>query len=222
MNYTPQHPDWQYSVISIPNSELIQQELLAVFWKLTGTAPEGTAFISLYSHQHVAEWQSLLHLNQWLKTLGLENRDKLCYFSVLNHASINPIHVDYANEERFISINIPLLNCENSFTVWYDADIDHHRKIKETMAPDTVQRLLIYDESAEEYFTGETSYWCHQENAVEINRVECVTPMLVNTSLPHRPVVDHNNLRVLFAMRILPELSKEELSRFQLQTPLFN
>ena len=184
-----------------------------MFYQLCDPVPTGAAFISLNNTD--PQWQSLTHLNQWLTTLGLADRHIYCLYSVLNNASVMPIHVDYANEEKFLAVNIPLLNCDDSYTTWYNADIDPQLHINETKNQLGPKRLLIYDESGDDYITGETSYWCVQEGAVQVNSVETTKPMLVNVSIPHRPEVKHDRLRVVFSLRfVFPELTMQEQLRF--------
>jgi hypothetical protein len=200
-------------VIHVPNLPVIQQELLQMFYQLCDPVPTGSAFISMYNSD--LQWQSLIHLNQWLTNLGLADRRIHCYYSVLNNASVMPIHVDYTNEEKFLAVNIPLLNCDGSYITWYNADIDPQMQIKETKNQSGPKRLLIYDESGEDYVTGNTSYWCMQEGAKQVQSVETTAPMLVNVSIPHRPEVKHDRLRVLFSLRfIFPELTMQEQLRF--------
>ena len=213
MNHRPQRPGWYYSVIDVPNLPVIQQELLQMFYQLCDPVPTGSAFISLYNSD--PKWQSLTHLNQWITSLGLADRPIYCLYSVLNNASVMPIHVDYANEPKFLAVNIPLLNCDGSYTTWYDADIDPQMHIKETKNQSETRRLLIYNELVDDYHTGDTSYWCLQEGAVQVQRVKTTLPMLVNVSIPHRPQVKHNRLRVVFSLRFFPELTVQEQLRFK-------
>jgi hypothetical protein len=218
MNYQSCYPNWQYSLLKIPALELIQQELALVFHQLVKSEPAGVAFITLNSDH--CEWHQLTNLNQWLESVGLgTGKWKTSYFSISNNGDACPIHVDYAEDVNFLTINIPLINCKDSYTVWYNTDIDYNLPVKETAFNDTVNRLLIYDEASKHEKSSRCGFWCSQDNAIELNRVECVSPMLANVSLPHRPIINHAQLRVLFSLRIRPELTIEEIVRLGIASP---
>ena len=84
-------------------------------------------------------------------------------------------------------LNIPILNCEDSWTVWYDAETD--------LSPEF-----------NEYDVRKSARRCLSENAVELCRMPASTPAWVNISIPHRPVTTHNKLRAVISARFMPEL----------------
>jgi hypothetical protein len=218
MNYQPHYPNWQYSLLSIPQWESIQQELTQMFWRLIDQEPSGATFVSLDSNH--SEWKQLTELNGWLESVGAgADKWKSGYYSITNNGDLCPIHVDYAGNKNFLTINFPLINCHDSYTVWYDTDIDYNLPIKETEFDNNTRRLLMYEETTENYDSTACSFWCKQDDSVELNRVECTMPMIANVSLPHRPVVTHNQLRVLFSLRIRPELSLSDVARLGVTQP---
>ena len=47
----------------------------------------------------------------------------------------------------------------------------------------------------------------------EIDRAEMDSPVIVNVTVPHRPVSGHDNERILICHRFTPELTAEEVLR---------
>lgn len=101
-----------------------------------------------------------------------------------------PIHRDFPSwKMRNIALNLPILNCHDSFTVWYDAE-------------------LIGQNPAE---LGDNVYTKHsrkvdEETAIEIGRCISTIPQWINVFVPHAPRVGHQLPRVSISIRFHPEL----------------
>lgn len=101
-----------------------------------------------------------------------------------------PIHRDFPSwKMRNIALNIPILNCHDSFTVWYDAK-------------------LVEQNPAE---LGDNVYTKHsrkvdEASAVEIGRCDSTVPQWINVFVPHAPTVYHQLPRISVSIRFHPEL----------------
>jgi hypothetical protein len=84
-------------------------------------------------------------------------------------------------------LNIPIINCDDSYTVWYDTELgdtfhddNDFRNTARIQKPNTV--------------------------ATEIGRWDMRNPAWINTSIPHRPESTHNRPRAIISARFDPEL----------------
>ena len=102
-----------------------------------------------------------------------------------------PIHRDYPKWEfRNIGLLMPVINCEDSYTAMYDAEV-----ISE------VVNKIVGDSSY-----SRRSQRVNEETAKEIARVPSDTPHWINVFQPHAPRVNHDKYRVTFSIRFRPEL----------------
>jgi hypothetical protein len=127
------------------------------------------------------------------------------FFSV-PPGKITPIHIDMGYN---YALNFPVINCENSYTVWYNGV---------TQVPTTEFNSQVDSDSI--------LYKGHKNNKVlnqlieapdipyfeldrnkEIDRVDSNQPLWINGSIPHRPEVQHLKYRLLATLRFetLPE-----------------
>jgi hypothetical protein len=101
-----------------------------------------------------------------------------------------PIHIDGEDwENRCFALNLPVYNCDQSYTVWYKGTRSGLPG-GYTDPNDNRSDAILYDEAT----------------AVEIDRMPASTPAIVNISVPHRPVTLHGKLRYLVSTRFGPEL----------------
>lgn len=109
---------------------------------------------------------------------------------IFQKGNINPIHRDFSNwRRRNIALNLPVLNCEKSYTVWYDAEV--------------IKPMPCRD--------GETVYAKHsllvnEATAVEIDRCDSTIPHWINVYVPHTARVEHDKYRISLSIRFHPEL----------------
>lgn len=114
---------------------------------------------------------------------------------VANHAYHYPIHIDSANPARLsVGLNIPVLNCTDTYTVFYDVTRIEYEKL----LPD----YLVGSELA----AG--SVLCTEKDAVEIGRCDASIPHWINVARPHQPVCKHTKLRINSSIRFTPEIYK--------------
>ena len=96
------------------------------------------------------------------------------------------IHVDGNSERsRIFSLNLPLLNCEQSEMIWWDnVEVVEYR-------------------SHESY--GNNIAKMDSENKIQIASLALTTPHLVRVDIPHSVENNQDNLRAIFSMRFKPE-----------------
>lgn len=177
-------PEWYYKPITIPELSLIQEEVNKYLSDLISNQQEiGFYYIKRDQIESLFPYYTLM-----LEKMGL--LDRWSYSAIIateGHKEF-PIHVDALDwKNRCFGLNIPILNCQDSWTVWYDADVD--------LSPTT-----------DEYDSRNSARFCSTKNAVELCRMSALTPAWINISIPHRPVTEHNQLRVILSARFSPEV----------------
>jgi hypothetical protein len=101
-----------------------------------------------------------------------------------------PPHIDTLD----VGLNIPLYNCDDTFTVWYDAKILDQPFPDHVIGTGFVKAARIVD----------------KKNAVEIGRVEANRPLWLNTNVAHKPETHHDKLRMAASIRFSPEPINEK------------
>jgi hypothetical protein len=211
MDYTLYKPDWFYSEAHVPNLVEIQQDFIKIFWETMGNnVPEESGFFIL-DPSKVTYPTSLKRLIEHYN-LG----EKWCSinFSIINNGhKFGGAHYDsILGKEKYCALNIPLLNCDGSYIVWYAGNPDEQVKLE--IYNDHTSKIIFkkdYDHVQHPYDVL-SSYWVSGD-PVELTRTECNKPMLVHIGRPHQPVVAHQRLRVLLSIRFKPELTDDEFSR---------
>lgn len=189
--YRPINTDWYYSYIDIPNLEIIKQELINL---LSLPVPKRN-FTSYYTNIYVPNIIHCPTLMDYLEEVGVKSKLLRVLYSKSDGPSINeaPPHVDSITPDKSFqySLNIPLIDAEDSYTVWYE---------QITPSP------ILYDTFT---FTG----WVDRNEQIrEIARAQYTQPMLLNTSILHSGKITSNR-RTIAGLRFWPELTAEEVSR---------
>ena len=215
-DYQPWNPDWRYTKFTVDCLEQIQQEFQYVkdnIWHkyshndLVSDDPDYWDF-SMMPRSGIEE--HVPTLVDWFKRAGILDKWTATAFSVVNRAS-NPmrIHVDsIATDDRRVSLNMPFKNCSNTWTCWYDCELDDV-EVPPEITPEVLPHLhsrMIYDPPLQKGRWG-------VEPCNEIDRAEMDSPVVVNVTVPHRPVSGHDNERILICHRFTPELTAEEVLR---------
>jgi hypothetical protein len=110
---------------------------------------------------------------------------------------ILPIHHDWGTLTH--SFNIPIINCANTWTIWYRIDED-----QKDLQPGQYQ---LYNED-----TGTTVEYTYYEyndaRCTEIERLEVTTPHLLNVRQPHSVWNPTTGTRLMLAIRLAPDFQK--------------
>lgn len=175
-----------YKPISVDNLEAIQQELVPVLYKeIPNFDSAGSQFV--YVLREKIEPHAPLY-TKFIESLGVLDRWHYSAFVTTNTDSLF-VHVDSLTwRTRCYGLNLPLVNCEGTYTVFYDAEINDQPFCDSS---DPIN-------SAKKIKPG--------TSAREIARVEATTPMWVNTCIPHAPVTTHSRPRAIISARFRPEL----------------
>jgi hypothetical protein len=184
-------PTWLYKLVVVDELIQIQQELLEIFNKHYSNSFNGRGFTFTNIDQDILRTEAPSYI-KFLKHIKLYDRWRSSWISgTIGDLRIkdSPLHVDSLDwESRCYALNIPILNCDESHTVWYDAK-----------------------DCAEEHYSGEvegikTVEIYKPETSIEIGRLVASNPAWVNVSIPHRAENNNSELRLLCTTRFYPEL----------------
>jgi hypothetical protein len=185
--YSSTTPDWLYHEpnIDVDTLDTIKKELLKLS---VANKPHN---LVEYTSTFVAADRQLTHklcpmlIKELTRLELLKDFDFVALISVVGQKEFPP-HVDVGTE---VGLNIPLINCENTYTVWYDAK--------------------IMDQELPEYAIGsEIAHMarvCEPRTAKEIGRCDASRPWWINTNVPHRPETHHSEFRLAASVRFYPD-----------------
>jgi len=189
--YQSSTPDWFYHTPNLDEHALpaIHKELLKLSLQTKDNllVPYTSTFVC-YGYDD-EEKQNVLTacpvLAQELSRLKLLDTFRFIGFISVDAQKEFPPHIDTTD----VGLNIPLYNCDNTYTVWYDAVILDQPFPDYVIGTPLVQAARIVD----------------KKNAVEVARVEANRPLWVNTNVAHRPETHHDKLRLAASLRFYPE-----------------
>lgn len=211
MTYKIPRPDFFYSEVSIPNLKQIQEDFIDLFGKLFNTnVPSTWGFLIIDSNIKLPN--SLTELKH---AYNLGHKGNSVNFSVINNGErFGGVHCDATvGLEKYLALNIPLLNCDGSYISWYSGEPTEQAKTNLYNESATIiapPRGATKHDTTQEIDAG-TAMWVGPEhNLIKLNTVECLNPMLVHVGRPHQPSITHKKLRVMLSIRFFPELTEEE------------
>jgi hypothetical protein len=186
-------PDWLHLPAAIDPVKLpsIQKELMHVAsWAIKDIAHSPSEFINVDDIDKVKHTCPIL-VDEF-KRLGIFDILYLMSIITVRPESYFPIHVDYPDPSRIsFGLNIPVLNCKDSYTVWYDTEVLPYKYLPGYIITSPLVSV---------------AQPCDEENAVEIDRVECSTPSWINNHVPHRPHCLHNKFRINSSFRFTNQI----------------
>jgi len=187
---------WFYKPIHIENLAEIQKELISLLY--SRLIPDFDTAVPMFKRVPRFEVEPYAPLySNFIKSLGLGSRWVGCPIITTNYNIQFPIHVDNVNWlENSYGLNIPIINCENTYTVWYDAEMQGSR-----------DDLNNIDPNADEYDPRHKARLVKPNTPVkEIARWHMKDPAWINVSIPHAPVSEHGKPRAVISARFIPEL----------------
>jgi hypothetical protein len=165
-----------YQQIDLDNYDIIVSKVSAYLERKSLIDTTYTGYIPLDKNELVSNCPELVRS---LFIMGLKIIGAAIYRTTNNSQS--PIHIDYVTYQ--CRINIPIIGCEQSNTVYYIADIDN-----------TLNQPW-----------DETKY-VKCINAVEIDRVTVNRPTILRVNAPHRVEMNESNsLRICLTIRCDPD-----------------
>jgi hypothetical protein len=202
MTYVPLYPTWFFSPVNIPNLDLIKKELVALEQLAEDRKDNNTIYTNIYKD---IAYKHCPLLKEYLQSVGLDRKFNRILFSkrvVLNDNK--KVHVDSYNPlSTTHSLNIPLIDYEDSYTAWYKTD---RQKLRDSLrfGMEPINNFaFVWDHEVEEI-----NRYCYASgNAV-----------LVNTTILHKGLSDKQT-RMICGLRFFPELTTSDIKRLGIQTP---
>jgi hypothetical protein len=195
MFYNPLYPGWYFSYVNIPNFEDIRLELV----NLISTGIRSYQTNSQYYNVLKKDINNCPKFFEYLNDTKLINKFNRILFST--NIPRQPVaHVDGYNEKtkNHFSLNLPLIDCENSYTVFYEFNGKH----------------LYFNPETYDYYA-----WMSFDKVKEISKVECNKPVLVNTTILHCGSTDKSS-RTIAGIRFKEPLSMEDMKQLGIKNPL--
>lgn len=197
-------PDFLYkpAAFDVALLPLIQKEAIKLFLELQHTKAHKKKIFYYFENfeQEVGKLKNLCpNLLQELQKLGLDRYfSSLLFVQKLPSQDDMPIHRD-ANLDTpltygHVGLNIPIAGCENSYTVFYDGELD----------PNGDHAKLSFSESNPWYGTATAQgggKFANQDTAVEIARVSSNQPLWINTYAFHAGHTQSQKQRLLLSLR---------------------
>ena len=194
--YFQSTPDWLYHTPALDDNVLlvIQKELtkLSIHTRADMLVPYSSTF-AVYGASDLERknvFDGCPVLVQELVRLKLLGSFYWIGFVSVDSSKEFPPHIDTLD----VGLNIPLYNCDDTYTVWYDAKILDQGFPDHVIGTTHVKAARIVD----------------KKNAVEIGRVEANRPLWLNTNVAHRPETHHDKLRMAASIRFYPEPINEK------------
>ena len=190
-------PTWLYKPIDLPNYllSIFQQEFMKVFEKYVYDLDKQP--IQLVSEQDIFQIPiEYPQIYRYLKLLNLHTSIVRIGLIVVNSPKL-VIHSDWP--ATGYALNIPVLNCENTYTAWYDAKPTNYK---------------AKDYSTNSWSTVGDSPLYNNDEATEIDRIESNKPHWINVHVPHSPICNHTKLRINGTIRFTENVYKYLTSKY--------
>jgi hypothetical protein len=201
MRYSPLWSNWFYSYLDIPNLESIKKEIVD-FLKTSKDKYEVNQIYSNYKSNVVLS--SCPNLKQYLTDTGIIHKfNRMLVSRDINFEKRAKVHVDSYNPETTQhSLNIGLIDYEDSYTAWYKTD-----------------RIKLKDSSEFGLDPIKNYAYLFLEEAEEISRVDYNSkPLLVNTTILHKGI-SNKPTRVICGLRFYPELTESDILNLGVKNP---
>jgi len=187
MQYTVP-PKWFYKPVVVKKLKAIQQELLPLLYKEFPEFETSEGRFVYVDRSRIEPYAPLY--TKFIKSMGL--LDRWVFSAFVTTSPIGdpiPIHIDSMDwRNKCYGLNIPLINCEGTYTAFYDTEICEEQPVKDS---NVIHEVRIQREGAP---------------ATEICRVEATNTMWINTMIPHMPLSTHSKPRALITARFIPEV----------------
>jgi hypothetical protein len=185
VKYQSTAPDWLYYPANIDQLPAVQKELikLSVITRKDNLVPYTSTFVEVSNKDLINKTCPVLV--QELQRLKLYDTLGFIALISVDCSKEFPPHVDVGDD---IAVNIPLINCEGTYTVWYRAEIVDKELPKYAIGSEIARQARV----------------CDPRTAVEIGRCDSSIPHWINVNVPHRPETHHDQLRLAASLRFLP------------------
>lgn len=186
-------PNWLHksSTVKVENLGIYAKELHNLVNAVVDLETSNTRFYAISDIGKFKIYCPKLYLE--LQHLELASILSWVGFSIINARWANQefkIHTDPISHDS-IGLNLPVLNCENSWTVWYAPE-----SVTESNTP--FGEYYMFDGRIAD---GSGAVRYEDENVVEIGRCSYETANWVNACIPHGVDRKHNNTRIVASLR---------------------
>ena len=188
-------PDWLCYKANLDFTALpaIQKELLKLFLKTKKDTlvPYTSTFVEIGGHAELGVMHDNcpLLMAEMHRLNLVENFLSVAFISV-DAAKEFPPHVDgWLDDGVDIALNIPLIGCEGTYTVWYDGKIQDKKLPTYVIGSEIAQSARIAD----------------PRTVTEIGRCNSDIPHWINVNVLHRPETHHDKFRVAASIRFSPD-----------------
>jgi hypothetical protein len=179
-----ERPNWLYKKLQIDSKTLniLQQDLLKL---VNLIAPDPEKFLGKFISEpnHDVIRRTCPRFYNFLRIKKIDTLLGRVGFLITRNDTPS-VHSDYP--ETGYALNIPILNCDNTYTAWYQAE-------------ETDQKVLDY--ASDTWPTVALANFYNSGTAVEIDRIHANEPHWINILTPHAPICDHSDLRINCTLR---------------------
>ena len=157
-------------------------------------------------------------LVNWLATKGIDQSDilSLVRFYIPGNSKMN-IHVDGNGElsrQGWFgeAINIPVHNCQDSYTAWFDAEPYFLSEQEATvlLGPDHLTKYGL-DTHNSRLKSFQKGLAFKEDTAKEIARVKLDTALWYNISVPHQGINLNSDARIMLSLRFNKKIDMDKL-----------
>ena len=185
----PENPDWLYQPAAVDHTLLpeIRTELATIYHQIPDRHKWGPTTFNIVDDQEIIQTHCPVLCEQ-LRQMKLLKMLSFIGFITVNPEMKFPMHIDNNPGELEIALNIPVENCHDSYTVWYNAEISPNPPvpyIKTIDGSDAENTAMLIDEAS----------------AVEIDRFSADVPAWININVPHNLMCSHDLVRVGASLR---------------------
>jgi hypothetical protein len=167
----------KYCRIDVPNLELLQEQLLTLIPQELYKSPR------LYFLPDQSKFFKIAELVALLDMYSLKHDSTNFALYVMGPNFVGPIHIDWGKTEY--SMNIPICNCDNTFTSFYKAD----REPLEIPAR-TINRVKY------------NPHYSFEGIGLElVDQLESNVPYIMHIKTPHNVVNNNSKFRVNLLIR---------------------
>ena len=192
--HRPTTPDWLYYPANIAPHIVpeISKELL-VLYEYTSADTIDTTYSDYvtgpYSHENKTFYKKMCPtLMATLELLNIQD----CFSGILfigkTPTQKTEVHVDGCHD---IALTIPVLNCDASYTTWYDSE--------------PIGRPPFFQHQQQRWAVANddpgVGQCCHTDTMKEINRCPSHIPHWINVNVPHGIITTHNQTRINSSLR---------------------
>ena len=196
-SYDPVHKDWFYSFVEMPNLLEIQKELISLRETCTKFQQTNPYYLNVFRSNIGNSCPELYNYLRSKKILGFFTR--ILFSRPPSRIEPPVVHVDGYNPKTRIqmALNMPLMNCEDTYTGFYSTEKKH---------------LIYKPETVDNYA------WLPLQEVQEVKRVEIIRPVVVNTTVLHAAISDKPN-RLIASIRFNKPLNEIDMKNMGIKRP---